>query len=299
MNQNTPNLFILGVAKSGTTTLADALRQCPQIYVPSIKEPTYFSSDINYMNGMDWYIRNFYQNPAPFLYRCDASPSYFYFHQKVSKRIRSDLGNQKNKFILIFRNPVDRAYSHYWHNVYRGLREDLSFENALLAEEERLQTQQKELNDLGRIRYAYFRAGLYAEQLRTFWTTFPREDFMLFFQEDLRPERFAATLYQVQDFLQIPRLGVEYQHSNPAYKLVSRRFSRMIQRPSLVKSILKPIFSQQKRTQIKSSLLRLNINSAAYQPMKPETRRMLLEQYAAPIREFEELIGRDLSSWLK
>lgn len=243
--------------------------------------------------------KTFYQNSNTFTYRCDASPSYLYFHRKTSQRILKDTEEQANKFIIIFRNPIDRAYSHYWHNVHRGLHENLSFENAILAEENRLITKNKELNDFGRIRYSYFQAGLYAEQLKTFWMTFPRENFFLLFQEDLHSTRFTTTLNLIQDFLQLPRLSINYQHSNPSYKLLNRKFSETVRKPSFIKSVLKSFVPQNIRTPIKLFLLKLNTTNSKYPSMNPETRQKLIEKFKPSILEFEKLIEKDLSNWLK
>jgi hypothetical protein len=298
MNSNTPNLFILGAAKSGTTTLADILRQYPYLFIPLIKEPTFFSSDVNYSNGLDWYINNFYTTTGSHLYRCDASPSYLYFGEKVVERILKDLPDQNIKFIVIFRNPVDRAYSHYWHNVNRGLRENLTFEEALEIEAQRLKTQDKELNDLGRIRYAYFNAGLYAKQLNIFLTSFPQENFLLLLQDDLNTTRFHTTVGLIQDFLQIPSVDIKYLHSNYSYKPVRRSFDKMVRKRSPIKDVLKRIIPADKRTVIKNSLLKVNIAADKYPPMDPVTRKLLAETFTPSILEFQTIIKRGLSAWL-
>lgn len=297
MSNAKPNFFILGVAKSGTTTLADSLRQHPDIFIPAVKEPTFFSSDINYSNGINWYIDNYFSNSVKYHYRGDASPSYIFFAEKVARRIQTDLSAETIKFIVIFRNPVDRAYSHYWHNVNRGLQENLTFEEALQAEEGRLKSQSSELNDLGRIRYAYFNAGLYTNQLREFWKRFPRENFLLLLSEDLHQQNFVQTMDSVQTFLQLPRIRIEYGHSNASYRPTSRAFEKTIRRQSIIKSILKLIIPAKTRVHLKSSLLKMNASPVAYPPMNPATREGLVKKYTPQIQELETIINRDLSTW--
>jgi len=298
MNLNKPNLFILGIAKSGTTTLADALCQHPNIFIPPTKEPTFFSSDINYSNGLDWYFKNYYSDTDKYLYKGDASPSYIYFGQKVVQRISTALPDSELKFIIVFRNPVDRAYSHYWHNVNRGLRENLSFEKALELEDERLKTQDKELNDLGRIRYAYFHAGLYADQMKVFLMQFSRKNFLLLLQEDLYNTRFHLTMSLIQNFLQIPILDIKHQHSNSSYRPRNRNFDRIVRKHSSIKDALKRVIPANTRTRFKSLLLKINSASVNYPLMDPSTRKILLEKFTPSIKEFEKMIGRDLSHWL-
>jgi hypothetical protein len=297
MTQYPPNLFIPGMAKSGTTTLADALRQHPEVFITPTKEPTFFSSDINYARGMDWYLDTYFPTAGDFRYRGDASPSYIYFADKVGPRMQADLGRQGLKFLLIFRNPVDRAYSHYWHNVHRWRQENLSFEQALEAEQTRLRETDKELNDLGRIRYAYYTAGLYSRQLRTFWKYYPRADCLLLLYEDLQREQYPGAMQRVQEFLGLTPVPVKYAHSNPSYRARSRLFDRIVRGPSLVKQLLKRSMPVLERGRIKTALLRWNAEKTQYAPMAPATRKRLREQYASEVMEFESIIGRDLSAW--
>jgi hypothetical protein len=297
MRSKLPNLFILGVAKSGTTTLADALRQHPEVFITPTKEPTFFSSDINYARGMDWYLRTFFPAADNFRYRGEASPSYIYFADKAARRMRADLGAQDLRFMVILRNPVDRAYSHYWHNVHRWRQENLSFEQALQAEETRLRQGDKELNDLGRIRYAYFAAGLYARQLQAFWKYFPREDCLLLLYEDLHPDSYPLAMQRVQEFLGLRPIPVKYVHSNPSYRARSRRFDRIVRGPSMAKNLVKRTLSVLERGRIKTALLRWNAEKTQYPPMAVSTRQRLQERYDPAITEFESIIGRDLSAW--
>ena len=69
-----PNLFILGAAKAGTTTLFEQLRQLPYVYFPFSKEPLFFSQDALFEKGMSWYADTFYKEAKGFSVRGDASP---------------------------------------------------------------------------------------------------------------------------------------------------------------------------------------------------------------------------------
>ena len=108
-----PNFMCLGAAKSGKTTLYDILKQHPDIYLPSFKEPHFFDIHDNYNNGIDWYMKNYYSK-SNFKAIGDFTPSYF-FEKEAPKRIYDAL-SKDIKFIVILRHPVDRAYSHYLHS---------------------------------------------------------------------------------------------------------------------------------------------------------------------------------------
>ena len=294
-----PNLFILGVAKSATTTLADALRQHPEIFITAQKEPTFFSSDEEFSKGIGWYTSNYFKKSYGYKFRGEASPSYLYFGEKVAKRIKENIPDPTIRFIVIFRNPIDRAYSHYWHNVLRGLKETLSFMDALSAEESRLEQNMIEYQNKGRIRYAYYSAGLYANQLEIFWKYFPKESFILLLQEDLYKDNFSKTISAIQAKLELDIVPAEYQHSNYSYRIINRSLDHAIRKKTFIKELIKRWIPPDRRFRMKSSLLKLTARDESYPPMDPDIRKMLIDRYIDSIVEFEKIIGRDLSNWYK
>ena len=159
-----PNFMCLGAAKSGTTTLYDILRQHPDVYIPSFKEPHFFDIPENYKNGINWYGKNYFKN-ANTKVVADFTPSYF-FDKEAPKRIFESLGG-KVKFVVILRYPVDRAYSHYLHSI-RDKHENLSFIDSLISEKERLQTFEKEGDYLSYLRNSYSLQGQYGDMLERY-----------------------------------------------------------------------------------------------------------------------------------
>lgn len=298
MNTPTPNLFVLGAAKSGTTTLADALRTHADIFVPELKELNFFSGDENYAKGLDWYLSTFFSHSGAFRYRADAAPSYLYYADKVAPRMSAALPGDNLKFIVVLRNPVDRAYSQYWHNRNRVQIEPLSFEEALAAEPRRTQEEEAELNRLGLLGHAYFQIGLYDNQIRVFWDHFAPRQFLVLLYEDLQLSRFVETLGLVHDFLEVRRTEMGVIHSNPASSLRSRHLDVLIRRRSAFKEVLKRYVGIERRTHLKNLLLRLNSKREQYPSMDPSTRQMLVQRFTPSIRRLELLIERDLSSWL-
>ena len=196
-----PDFLVLGAQKAGTTALYAYLRRHPQIAGPSWKEVSYF--DRHYARGEGWYRGNF-----PNLARTrgklvgEASPSYL-FHPLAPERVRALV--PQARLVALVRNPVDRALSHYHHEVALG-RERLSFEDALAAEEERLRGEEERLVADPRYfsrewwSHTYQARGRYAEQLERWLAVFPREQLLILPSDDLsaEPERAHAT---VLDFL--------------------------------------------------------------------------------------------------
>ena len=161
-----PNFFVLGAAKSGTTTLHGLLTAHPRIFVTKEKEPRFFDDDTYYTRGLDRYLRDHFRGAAGFQARGEATPTYLASGRKARDRIRRDLGKDL-RFLVILRDPVKRAWSHYLHQrCYRV--ETESFELALELEPRRLSAGGPGLT-------THFRHGLYARQLRVWFETFPRE----------------------------------------------------------------------------------------------------------------------------
>ena len=194
-----PGFLILGAQKAGTTALYAYLRRHPHITGPSWKEVSFF--DRHWTRGEAWYRGNF---PNVLRARGDlvgeASPSYL-FHPLAPRRVAELVPNAK--LIALVRNPVDRAYSHYHHEVALG-REPLSFEDALAAEDGRTRGEEERLaaepGYFSRAwwNHTYKARGRYAEQLGRWLEVFPREQLLVLPSEELlgEPERAHARLLQ-------------------------------------------------------------------------------------------------------
>jgi len=126
-----PNFLIVGAGKSGTTTLADWLRQHPQVFIPAVKELNYFAGipDLLGRPNKTWgaYLSNF--EPAGDAAAIgEASPSYL-STPDAAARIRDRLPDVK--IIILLRNPVDRAFSSYHGAKMGGRDRHTTFERAI------------------------------------------------------------------------------------------------------------------------------------------------------------------------
>ena len=179
-----PDAVILGAQKSGTSSLHDYLTRHPGVIAPLRKEVHFF--DLNYGRGEDWYRAHFGRIGEPGL-NLDSSP-YYLFHPAVPQRLHERL--PAARLIVLLRDPVRRAYSHYWHERDKG-RETLGFEDAVRAEPRRIEAAHARLaaGTLERSRehqhFSYLARGHYAEQLDRWFGFFPREQFLVLRFEDL------------------------------------------------------------------------------------------------------------------
>ena len=196
-----PDFLILGAQKAGTTALYAYLRRHPDITGPSWKEVSFF--DRHYARGEAWYRGNF-PNKARARGKLvgEASPSYL-FHPLGPERVREVV--PEGRLVALVRNPVDRALSHYHHEVALG-REPLSFEDALAAEEERLRGEvERMVADPGYFSaewwsHTYKARGRYAEQLERWLAVFPHEQLLVLPSDDLAADP-ARTHARVLEFL--------------------------------------------------------------------------------------------------
>ncbi|HSQ68702.1 MAG TPA: sulfotransferase [Steroidobacteraceae bacterium] len=179
-----PDAVILGAQKCGTSSLHNYLTQHPQVIAPLRKEVHYF--DLNYGRGERWYRAHFGLAGEPGL-NLDSSP-YYLFHPCVPKRMHDLL--PEARLIVLLRDPVRRAYSHYRHEFDKG-REKLSFEAAIDAEPARVEEAGRRLGagEISRSRehqfHSYLARGRYAEQLERWLEFYPRGRLLVLRFEDL------------------------------------------------------------------------------------------------------------------
>ena len=128
-----PDFLILGEMKCGSTTLWQLLSKHPRIFFPDEKELHFFNARPDRPLSASDYERCFASSDSDHLLG-EATPNYL-FDEDASVRIHRTI--PEARLIAILRDPVMRAWSHYWHNVRRG-REPLSFQRALAAEPERI-----------------------------------------------------------------------------------------------------------------------------------------------------------------
>jgi hypothetical protein len=204
-----PNFIVVGTQKGGTTELYDQLALHPNIAPAFAKEVHYF--DANFDKGVDWYTAFFpralepYKNNPPECITGEASPCYI-FHPDVARRVWATV--PRVKIILMLRNPVDRAYSHYHHEVRLGY-ETLPFETAIDREHERLAGEkEKMLEDEhyysdNYMHYSYLTRGVYVDQVKPWYELFPKEQILLLKSEEFFADT-SATMSRVHEFLGVP-----------------------------------------------------------------------------------------------
>lgn len=190
MNQRL-HFLVVGAQKSGTTALAAYLRQHPQLFIPEEKELHFFDDE-----GLAWPTpdltklhRHFARAEANQLWG-EATPISMYWDPAAERIWRY---NPSIRLIVVLRNPIERAYSHWAMEHARG-DDRLSFEQALIQEEER---SREALPQQHRV-YSYADRGFYSSQLRRLWRFFGRDAVLVLRHEQLRqqPNDCLAAIWQ-------------------------------------------------------------------------------------------------------
>lgn len=289
-----PNFICLGAAKSGTTTLCDILRQHPEIYIPSFKEPHFFDIPENYKNGIDWYKKNYYRNALAKVI-ADFTPSYF-FDKEAPKRIFESLGG-KVKFVVILRNPVDRAYSHYLHSK-RDDHEDLEFKEAIQHESSRLKQYEESGDYLSYLRQSYVSQGLYYDMLVRYLEYFSLDNFLFIqFEEEFIKHR-EETIIKILNFLEIKNFNLKTDiKSNPASKEKSKTLKRIMKKTGWWRKILKFLVpSIQLRQIIRNKIQRANIIEIKAGKLSDDLKKEIYRNYfSEQIDSFSKISNKKIS----
>ena len=202
-----PNFLCIGAAKSGTTTLYEILKQHSNIFLPSFKEPHFFDDDERFKKGIEWYHNTYFSSINKEKLVGEFTPTYL-SSPYSAKRIKSSLDIDV-KLLVLLRNPVDRAYSHFLHTK-RDQYEDLLFLDALEKENKRLSVAENSRDFLSNLRYSYIEQGKYFKHIKRYLQEFERGQIhIMIFEEFIKNPQ--EEVEKVLSFL-----GVEKQTLNVA-----------------------------------------------------------------------------------
>ena len=294
-----PNFLVAGVPKAGTTNLWKNLRQHPDVFLPKVKEPRFFIDApegwvrSKQIGSLDSY-RSLFEPATSEAAIGEVSPGYF-SSRKAPDRIRETLGHPK--IILVLRNPVERAFSHFVFSLRKGLEPDMAtFESAIENETVRV-------GDSVRHR-PYVNIGFYYQHLQRWTSIFNRNSIKLLFFEDLKDDEVAFT-QRVYDFLGVddsfePDIGVKYAKSGiPRSRRLhsalteAGRLRMRLKRwcPDWILDVLRDLFDP-----FRAKLKNWNLDK----PELPDRQyRELAEQYRSDVHQLENETERNLSHWLE
>ena len=294
-----PDFLVIGTAKAGTTSLYRYLKSHPGIYLSPVKEPKYFVFPETrpvfvgpHRTPVVWKIADYHR-----LFKArtnesvagEMSPQYLY-HECSPGAIRKLI--PKARLIAILRDPADRAYSHFCQNRREGIEPLSDFAAALAAEDTRI-------GEGWWSTFHYRHRGYYARQLKRYLELFPREQLLILVYDDLVADCHGF-LKRICAFL-----GVDENHSFDTTKWDNvtrgiprgRLFRRVLRSAGPAKNLIREILPAKMKASLSRGLFSLIFSP---QPgFRPCVRAQLVSEFKPDILELQEIIGRDLSPWLR
>jgi hypothetical protein len=274
-----PNFLGIGCYRCGSTWLHHLLDSHPDVFVPRQRKEIDFFRDAHFHRGFRWYERLFPPDDEASGYRAigEVSPGYIY-SSVCLQRIREVPSIER--FLVMLRNPVDRAYSHFryvsrYKEGFGDLRGWIEHDSRMIEE------------------------GMYAKYLRPWLEAFGPDRILIVFLEHVRTD-LDGVRRRIGEFLGVdaarfpPDAGARQVNESfmPRFPRLYRAGARL--HTWLIRSDLdrffRPIKKKAKRSMGRS-------NRPALPPLDPENRAVLEGIFREPNRELEELLGVDLSFW--
>ena len=310
----TPNFFVIGAQKAGTTSLYHYLDQHPDVYMSPAKEPLFFNYDIdpsgkalNRKFGRAGLARKpRFATMEEYLALFDgvrdekaigeASTLYIYA-PGTAERIKHYAPDAK--IVAILRNPADRAYSAFLYALRIGVEPVADFAQVLRDEERRIR-------DDWHYVYRYRDRGFYYPQIEPYHRMFGPEKVGVWLYEDLKedPQGVSQSLFrflEVDDTF-VPDTSSRHNAASVPKNGTARAVIRGMNAAfPLAKKVI-PSAAVRVRDSWDYKVRRIvnrRLLTQDLPPLDPELREDLIDGYREDILRLQELTGRDLSVWLR
>ena len=296
-NINLPNLLIVGAAKCGTTSLHNYLKQHPDIFMSKQKEPHFLiNSDIGEdrihkaITVLEDY-EDMFKTDSIYKYKGESSVMYLAFPEFSIKNIKKYL-DPNVKIIIMLRNPVERAFAGYLHNLRYNPSENLSFEEAFEKSEARYYKERDITPDT-----RYLHVGNYYSQVESFISMF-NDNVLVIMYEDYVND-IDLCLANVFDFLDIDKISVDTSRRHMVGGWVfKRKFLRNLLIPrNNFKSLIKNLLPNKKiRKAIKQKIM--NMSTVENPSISEDMHKKLTEYYRKDIDNLSKLLNKELNCWI-
>jgi hypothetical protein len=290
------DLFISGAQKSGTTSLSYYLGQHPYINSHEPQEISYFALDREYRREFSSFFQKYYPDGVDQDQLVLAKSVNVAYVETAAQRLKKH--SPDCKIIMVLRDPVDRAYSEYWHMRREGWETKETFEKALDAEEEHRE------EDIA-LRCSYRERGCYYSQIKRLRSLFGAKNVQVLLYRDLKKSP-VATCQSVFKFGGVdptfePSTGVKL---NTAKKARSEWISQQVvnwffRREDRLRNILAGIIPTPLARRVREAIQNWNRTDFTRPPMNENTRQALAEHFEPHNRKLESLIGKSLDHWTR
>lgn len=299
MYDKTPNFFIVGAPKCGTTAMHIYLRQHPEIFMPEKKESHFFGSDLNsqyFIRDRGKYLSLF--SEAKDVKRIGEASVWYLYSKQAAYEIKEF--SPSASIIIMLRNPVDMLYAQHSQFLYNGNENIASFEDALNAEKDRMAGLRIPPNVHFVESLFYRETAKYTEQVRRYLRVFGRENVYVIIYDDFK-NNTEKTYRETLCFLDVTEdFQPEFKVINTNKRLRSENLRNFLQNPpAILKSLGKALIPHMIYHKLVGKLRFLNIQYEPRQPMDAELRSRLQAEFVPEVEQLSELLGRDLTHWCK
>jgi hypothetical protein len=294
-----PNLFIVGAAKSGTTSLHNYLNQHPDIFMCNPKEPHYL---INKEIGVDRIpvgvtekseYENLFTEGEDKKYRGESSVMYLMYPEIVIPKIKKEY-DENTKVIIMLRNPVERAYSGFHHVKRYNIKENIQdFTKAWEVSEERY-FNQKDMTPASR----YQELGLYYKQVKSYLNEF-KDNLHIIIYDDYKFD-FKSEMKKVFEFLEVGNIEIDSdkRHMVGGWQWEDEWLKKLMMKKNLLKSTVKMLIPfKGLRKSIRKKIQKNN--TVEVQQMIEKERIMMKEFYRTDVQKLSGLLNRKLNFWVE
>ena len=295
--KNFPNLLIIGAAKSGTTSLHNYLKQHPDFFMSDHKEPHFLINNEIGVKRIHKAVttlsdyQEMFEGSSEYKYRGESSVMYLPFPDIAIRNIKKYL-NKDVKIIIMLRNPIERAFVGYLHNVRYNTSENLSFEEAIEKSEERYQ----KINDMTPDT-RYLHVGMYYNQVKKYMDEFGKNVHVVIYDDYV--SNINGCIKRVFDFLKVDNIKIDSSQrhmvggwifKNPILRklMVSENGLKSFAKLLLPNSIL--------RKKIRTIVMRFGTSKTP--ELTSKMRKFLEDYYRHDIVNLENLLDKDLN-WNK
>lgn len=290
-----PTFLIIGIEKSGTTSIYNYLKQHHQVYMSPIKETNFLERDWEESQiekkakiiTFEAYC-NLFKDATDEIAIGEASPNYLFHYKTSSQRIDRYVPNVK--MIAILRDPVQRAYSDYLMHI----RDAINFGKVKSLYEQAKFSSHSSFT---------IRKGFYYEPVKYFFEKFGRQRVKIYLYDDLCQDSIALMqdIYRfigVDDSFVADTSQKAQTAAIPKNILLNRLIKKKNPLRSAIASVIKGFTTQEMREHIRGQIDRLNSTGKESIPLTPEEKQILQELYREDILKLQDLLQRDLSAWL-
>jgi hypothetical protein len=202
------DFIVAGAQKCGTTALHYFLEKHPNIALPDKQELHFFDNEDLFSKKVNYnLLHESFKPTGKSIVAGENTPSYIYWKPAIERICNY---NKAIKLIILLRNPVLRAFSHWNMQRERGF-DDLDFLDAVKEESNR----QQEASPFQSRRFSYIDRGFYSEQVERVFRFFPREQVKVIKFEEFRKNQ-PAVLNSIFTFIGIKPLGnIRNKERNP------------------------------------------------------------------------------------